>query len=291
MFRKLGSVLLGVTLLFGIAACTESAVEAEAAGTYVAVDINPSVEFVVDEDDFVESYNLLNEDAEIICSETDFIGMNIEDAVELFVELATEAGFIDTEGEDNAVLITVLGDEETDLEEELTSQLRERIRNRVMRFMATNYINGEVLTEDFTQEDLVTQATELGVSPGKLKLALLAQTIDEELLLDDALAMPVKDLLAMVREAHQEVMDELTEEELALRQQQKVALINQFKQRLEDHVAANPDLTEEQIENRIEAIREHVATETRTTWEERIEDWKERVETRNENNNNESPGN
>ncbi len=252
MFKKLGTILLSVSLLFGIAACS-SAVETEAAELYVSVEINPSIEFIVDEDDNVISYNLLNEDAEVLCVDVDFIGMNIDDAVELFVELATEAGFIDVDSDDNEVLITVFGDEKS----EIPKLIRERIRNRIMRFMAMNYINGVVLTEDFTQEDLVAQAAELGVAPGKLKLALLAQTIDEELLLEDALAMEVKDLLEIVREHHKEVISEMTDEQLALRRLRKARLINQFRIRWEQRIQNNPNLTEEQIEARIAEIRVH----------------------------------
>ena len=251
MFKKLGTILLSVSLLFGIAACS-SAVETEGAELYVSVEINPSIEFIVDEDDNVISYNLLNEDAEVLCVDVDFIGMNIDDAVELFVELATEAGFIDVDSEDNEVLITVFGDEES----EIPKLIRERIRARIMRFMAMNYINGIVLTEDFTQEDLVAQAEELGVAPGKLKLALVAQTIDEELLLEDALAMEVKDLLEIVREHHKEAISEMTDEQLALRRAEKARLINQFRIRWENRIANNPNLTEEQVDARIAEIRE-----------------------------------
>ena len=253
MLKRLGTVLLGVTLLFGIAACS-TAVEAEAAELYVSVDINPSIEFIVDEDDIVVSYNLLNEDAEVLCVDVDFVGMNIEEAVELFVQLATEAGFIDIDSEENEVLITVFGDEES----EIPKLVRERIRTRIMRFMAMNYINGIVLTEDFTQEDLVAQAEELGVAPGKLKLVLLAQTIDEELVLEDALEMDVKDLLAIVREYHQEVISEMTDEELALRRSEKARLLNQFRNKFEQRVSNNPNLSEDQIQERINAMRIHL---------------------------------
>lgn len=135
MFKKLGTVLLGASLLFEIAACS-STVETEAANIYVSVDINPSIEFIIDENDNVISYNLLNEDAEVLCVDVDFIGMNIEEAVELFVELATEAGFIDVDSEDNEVLITVFGDEES----EVPAIVREKIRTRVMRFINLNII-------------------------------------------------------------------------------------------------------------------------------------------------------
>lgn len=284
MFKKLGMVLVGVTLLLGIAACTDT-VETEAAGVYVSIDINPSIEFIVDEEDIVVSYNCTNEDAKIICSEVDFIGMNIEDAVELFVELATEAGYIDVDGEDNAVLITVLGDEDDD---ELIEGMKEKIGKRIMRFMATRNINGQVLTEDFTHVDLLAQAEELGVSPGKLKLALLAQIVDEELLLEDALEMAVKDLLAIVKEQHQANMAELTEEKLALRIAKKEVLMAQFRIKFIEHIENNPELTEEQIEARIEAMREHFSTQTRNKWEERVDKWNKGLQKR-QNKDNQSP--
>jgi len=282
MIKKLGMLLVGVTLLVGVAACTDTS-EVEAAGTYVSIDINPSIEFIVDENDVIVSFNLLNEDAEIICAGIDFVGMNIEEAAALFIELATEGGFIDVTSDDNAVLITVIGDDETELEIRMTEELQQRIRNRVMRFMALNYINGEVLTEDFTQEDLIAQAEELGVSPGKLKLVLLAQTIDEELLLEDGLAMPVRDLMTIVRDHHQEVLSEMTDEELALRAEQKAILMDQFRQRFIDHISSNPNLTEEQIEARINAIEEHDRAVSRRNWEERVTEWRQRMEERNDN--------
>ena len=279
MFKKLGMVVLGITLLFGIAACTEAPpVEVEAAGTYVSIDINPSIEFIVDENDIVISFNLLNEDAEIICVDTDFVGMNIEDAAALFIELATEGGYIDVTSDDNAVLITVIGDDETEPEKQLTTKLKERIRNRVIHFMAMNYINGEVLTEDFTQTDLIAQADELGVSPGKLKLVLLTQTIDEDLLLEDGIAMPVRDLMKIIREYHQDKISQMSDEEFALREEKKEELFKQFKQRFIDHVSSNPSLTDEQIENRVNAINNAQRTETRNKWQERINKWQERME-------------
>jgi len=275
MIKKLGMVLLGVTLLLGIAACADTA-ETEAAGVYVSVDINPSIEFIVDEEDIVATFNFTNEDAEILCADIDFIGMNIEEAVELFVELATEAGFIDVDGVDNAVLITVLGDEN----DELVEGIKERVRTRVMRYMAMHYINGQVFTEEFTQADIVAQANELGVTPGKLKLALLAQTVDAELVLEDAIAMTVKDLLEKVKTQHQANISELTQEELTLRIAQKEVLMTLFRAKLTENIQNKPELTEVQIQARVEAIRSQISTQTRQSWEERLDDWRAALEQR-----------
>ena len=50
--------------------------------------------------------------------------MNVEDAMALFIEKATEAGYIDVTSDENAVLITVLGEEEDDNVGELRNRLR-----------------------------------------------------------------------------------------------------------------------------------------------------------------------
>ncbi len=280
MFKKLGMIIVGITLVVGVSACTDAS-EVEAAETYVSIDINPSIEFIVDENDVITSYNLLNEDAEIICVDVDFIGMTIEEASELFVQLAAEAGYIDVSSDDNAVLITVIGDDETELETQLTAELQERIRERLMHFMAVNAINAQVLTEDFTSEDLIAQAEELGVSPGKLQLVLLAQTYDEELLLEDGLAMPVRDLMAIVREYHDVVRAEMTDEELALREVQKEALLDQFKEQYIDHVAAHQNLSEEEIQAKIDEIEQQDGTVSRQVWEQRVNEWQQRIEDHN----------
>ncbi len=273
--KKLLLGIFAITMAIGVVACGNIN-EMESAGVYVAVDINPSIEFIVDEDDNVESFNFTNEDALILCGDIDFIGMNIEEAVELFVELATEAGFIDVDGEDNAVLITVLGDED----DELVEGIKERVRTRIIRYMAMHYINGQVLIEEFTQADLVAQANELGVTPGKLKLALLAQTVDEELALDDAIEMTVKDLFASVKTQHQANIAELTEEELTLRLAQKEVLMTLFRAKLTERVQNKPVLAEVQIQARVEVIRSQISTQTRQSWEERLVEWRVALEQR-----------
>jgi len=115
MFRKLGTLVLGLAVVFTLAACADLGKNSQASEIIVGIDINPSIEFTVDENDIVTSFNLVNEDALILCADVEFIGMNVEEAIELFIQLATEAGFIDVEAEDNAVLFTVLGGDDEEL--------------------------------------------------------------------------------------------------------------------------------------------------------------------------------
>ena len=287
MLKKLGIFMFSIIAAITLAACTESGTEVQ--GYYVAVDINPSIEFVVDENDNVESFIFLNEDAEILCVDLDFKGMNIDDAIELFIQTATEAGYIDPEGNDNAVLITVLGE---DGEEEQCEEIKERIRKRVNKHFARNYINATVLTEDFTQEDLVAQAEELGVTPGKLKLSLAAIAGDETLVLEELLEMPVKDILALVRALHQEEFLAYKAERMEQLRERKQAMIEEHRQTFRDYVDSHPELTEEEIDALAEYAREQFRQETREQFQERVENWKQaREERRNQNNDSEEESN
>lgn len=273
--KKLFSLAVGFIAVLGLAACTEATVEADS--YYVAIDINPSIEFVVDATDIVVSYNLLNEDAEILVAGIDFIGMNVDDAVELFIQMATEAGYIDVDSEDNAVLITVLGNEENAFVE----RVRNRIKERVGRFFVRNYIKGEILSDEFTQEDLIAQADELGVTPGKLSLALLIMNTETEetYVLEDLLTMPVKDLVGIIRVYHEDSIKEYSQEQLQQFQTRREALYELHKARFEQYVANHPELTEDEIDALWQQYQDKVRTTTQERWQERIETWKENHQT------------
>lgn len=273
--KKLFSLAVGFIAVLGLAACTEATVEADS--YYVAIDINPSIEFVVDATDIVVSYNLLNEDAEILVAGIDFIGMNVDDAVELFIQMATEAGYIDVDSEDNAVLITVLGNEENAFVE----RVRNRIKERVGRFFVRNYIKGEILSDEFTQEDLIAQADELGVTPGKLSLALLIMNTETEetYVLEDLLTMPVKDLVGIIRIYHEDSIKEYSQEQLQQFQTRREALYELHKARFDQYVANHPELTEDEIDALWQQYQEKVRTTTQERWQERIETWKENHQT------------
>jgi hypothetical protein len=280
MFRKLGTLVLGLAVVLTLAACADLGSNVDASEIIVGVDINPSIEFIIDENDIVTSFNLINEDALILCADVEFIGMNVEDAIELFIQLATEAGFIDVEAEDNAVLFTVLGCEN----EELALSLQERIRVKAAKYFARNFINAEIFTEEFTQEDLLIQAEELGINAGKLKLILLAQSYDETLTIEEGIDMPVKDLVAKVREAHSEVMDQLTDEEKAELALQKIELMNQYKLRLQTHLQNKTQLTDDEIDAIVNKVQQTIRTTTREEWKETAETWRNIIEERRQEN-------
>ena len=96
--------------------------------TIVAIDINPSFEVSVNELQNVVKIDAINGDAETIVFD-DLIGMKVEDAVEIIIQRAGDAGFIiiDDLVEDYVVITTIsLEDREEDLE-----AIQERIQDKV----------------------------------------------------------------------------------------------------------------------------------------------------------------
>lgn len=85
-----------------------------AENTRMTVDINPSVELMVDKDNKVISVTALNDDAAVILQgEASIVGKESDDAVKAIVSLATDTGYIvkgEVSADENTVKISVSGD-------------------------------------------------------------------------------------------------------------------------------------------------------------------------------------
>ena len=118
-------------------------------------NVNPNIQFVLDQNNRVLRVNYLNEDAEAIFKEVNFNGKSADEAAQLFVELSTKAGFIDVKTTGTRVDITLsceTPDNYKDLEQKITI-------NRKIKFIgnlensahvATSEINNEIYSLIFT---------------------------------------------------------------------------------------------------------------------------------------------
>lgn len=148
--KKLLSLILCLCLLAGgvlpLASCKKSE-PTPPAGTYtrMTVDINPSVEFMVDDQNKVVSVTALNDDGSILIAGEAFVGKTPEEATQLVVSLATDAGYL-VKGEitsektedSQTVSITVSGNSE------YAEALRENVKKDVEKFLSDNKITATV---------------------------------------------------------------------------------------------------------------------------------------------------
>jgi len=124
--------------------------------TRMTVDINPSVEFMVDDENKVVSVTALNDDGSILIVGETFIGKTPEEAVALMVSIAAETGYLvkgNVEATENTVKISVSGD--TQYAEELLKDMEEKASDTLKELD----INGQIETvEALNTEALRTLA-------------------------------------------------------------------------------------------------------------------------------------
>ncbi len=98
----------------GFSGCTDKE-QMKNAGTVMNVSLNPEVEFVLDKDNKVVSVNALNEEGNLIISAAAFTGKNADEAVELFIQISDETGFLFEGGiqaDENQLSVSISGDKE-----------------------------------------------------------------------------------------------------------------------------------------------------------------------------------
>lgn len=113
------------------------------------ISINPSVEFVLDEEDKVISVNALNEEGNLIIGTETFVGKTVEEAARLFVEISKEMGFI-VEGEtsiaENKVRVAFSG------EEKAATKLYNEVKTNI-----ETYLTSENVTAVIEQAAAITE--------------------------------------------------------------------------------------------------------------------------------------
>ena len=97
-------MLTAVLLCTAFVGCTNK--DKDADKTYVSMDINPSVNLVIDGEGKVESVEAANEDAQVMLYGEVLVGKTAEEAFELIADLAIECGYL-TE-ENSGVNVTVV---------------------------------------------------------------------------------------------------------------------------------------------------------------------------------------
>lgn len=268
--KKLLGLTIAFVLAFTLAACDigetdEEGLDENKTYSYMSVEINPRIEFIVDDEGNVESYLLKNEDAEIVAADLDFEGMDAEEALELFLDTAVEMGYIDVDADDNAVFITT-GSEDEDEEE----GIRERMRGRAEEYFRAHAIGAAVIDE-VLDEDLIALAEEHDIGLGRMVILYTATEIDEDLTIEEAVEMEMREIMEIVNEHHRERMNEFREQRReearemadAMREEARER-VQEHRQRVEDGEIGPPDLDEyrhnfrENIEEKMENHRQRM---------------------------------
>lgn len=217
-----------LALVIGIAAIVVNNNKDKDQVSYVAVDINPSVEFLVDKDGKVVTVIPENEDAQILLAGEELEGLTFEAAIDKVGTLAVKCGYL--KNDNNQVTITVSGSVE------LSTSLYDVAKNAIE---TAGKAVGAVVTEGtnylLEREVAYLKSNNQGkegydtLTAGKLRLIKTAMLADRTLTMDDAVKMSEEDLVKRVNE-HKEYLKGKVKTSLAIATEGATTLYEVSKQ-------------------------------------------------------------
>ena len=194
--KKITSTFLALSLLVGVLALVGCGSSAPKDGKYtrITLDVNPSIEFMVDDENKVVSVTALNDDGAVLIAGEAFVGKTPEEAIELALTVATETGYLvkgDATVDENTVTVSVSGNSRyskqlmSTIEEKIDSTLEGLdVEGRVERAKALGL---EALRELAGECSAYTEEELAKMDADKLHAVIAESRIDTALLLTSEL--------------------------------------------------------------------------------------------------------
>lgn len=190
---------------------------------YVQIEINPRVEILCDKKFKVVSVSPLNEDASIVLSDINLVGMDINKATEIYLDECAKTGYLDVDGIDNAVNLTVV--------DGLTQALDVHIMQCIYKYLKNNEIMTSV-TENYEVRTMFDKKKENNMCcVNKYKLVSTLEETQSVLDFDTLKKMSEVNLIDVVKSNHENNPYTPTEENI----QAKQKLIESNKDKYTNH--------------------------------------------------------
>lgn len=193
---KLLALLLVCCVVASFASCADLTNETGAEGySYVTIDVNPSVELIVDGETVVEAY-CANDDALVLLSGETIEGLSVEEATKKIVSLCEELGYLTDENQN--VKLTVTADNE-----DLTSIIEKLVENGAKLGSEKAIVNknprsyDERIVKELKKED--PEMFEK-LTPAKLRLIESIMEHDSDMTYEIGVEMSIEELSKMFKE-------------------------------------------------------------------------------------------
>lgn len=187
----------------------------------VNISINPDVMLAVNGDDEVQDVISVNEEADVITSDLDLIGLDIEDATEKIIDAAIETGYLDEFSDENTIIVTT-----TNENEQVRTALEEKVMTRLNNRLELKKVYGLIVSNGVT-DDMKADAEVLGISNGKMLLVSRALAVAPSLTKEALADMSVKDIQQTIKDnvdKRYEALNNTKDELKQAWQQEKIAL-------------------------------------------------------------------
>ena len=184
--KKTLSLILAFILIFSVS-FTMSACKKADETTRMEVDINPSIEFMLDKDGNVASVTALNEDGSIVISGEEFVGKSADEALSLMIKISKDAGYISEDDSAYEVTVSLTGNED----------LYKDIKNKVNTYISKNNLNVTL-----------KQAEGLSLEVLKAKVKLVKPEMTEE----ELIKLTKQEMLDTLKDARIETANLISED-------------------------------------------------------------------------------
>ena len=183
--KKVSLLICGTMLMVILSGCGNNT--ASKTETIVTMDVNPSIQFELNQDDEVVGISAGNEDAKKILEKVDVEDDDANKAVDKIVDSLVDEGHLSTEN--NTVLLSVDNDDD-DKRIELEQKLGETIQSSLKE----NSIDGAIFSQDMDiDDDVESLIKKYDISYGKA--TLIEKILDEND--DNQKAYKVEDLVKL----------------------------------------------------------------------------------------------
>lgn len=239
----LAVLILAVSVVGVFAACQPAEAQAH---SFVAIDINPSIELTLDKNNRVVSVRAMNEDAQVLLFEaTGIEGKSVDKAVEKIAELATEYGYVT---EENGVISVTVSSDDAATEQELFDKIKKPFEDHFTKEgIQAQLTNAAGAFQQYKLDQLKAQypnnADIQALTPGKYRLVRSAMAVDKDLTVEQAAAMSCEQLSAVVKTAHEYYKDKINDAYEAVYEEAKIAY-ETAKSLLLDGMYATVDITD-----------------------------------------------
>lgn len=139
-FKNVISFIVIIALTFVLGACGVK--KEKEVTSRVQIDVNPSVELLVDEKNVVVSVSGLNEEGKMIVAGEKIVGKDADEASKIVVDIMLQTGFIvkgSVSSDENEIKISVTSDAS-----ELQASLNEKINSKINKFLTENNVKAKI---------------------------------------------------------------------------------------------------------------------------------------------------
>lgn len=201
---KLLITMLASSMLFSLTGCDQGKAQTEQA--FVSVDINPSIELVLDGNNKVVRIHAANEDAQVLLyAEENLIGADVDVVLKRITELAIELDYL---SEENSVIHTAVislknEKEQQALKADIHAELTTSAASFGLEINATENGNFSLYRKlEALKEKYPTDAIIQNISIEKFKLALAAAE-NGKIALEEAIHLTEQELIQIITKAYE----------------------------------------------------------------------------------------